>query len=101
LKRCTVACDTATGILLCELELPEQATIADALMAARAVLGERTAPWDQAATGIFGKLLGRTHVWASGDRIELYRALQLDPRARRRQRAAPHRGTRSKPRGSR
>ena len=100
MKRCTVACDTATGILLCELELPEQATIADALMAARAVLGEQAAPWDQAAIGIYGKVLSRQHVWVSGDRIELYRPLQLDPRARRRQRAA-HRGTGSKPRGSR
>ena len=95
-----MACDTAAGIVLCELELPEQATIADALMAARTVLGEQTVPWDQAATGIYGKVFGRQHVWASGDRIELYRPLQLDPRARRRQRAA-HRGTGSKPRGSR
>jgi putative ubiquitin-RnfH superfamily antitoxin RatB of RatAB toxin-antitoxin module len=92
LKRCTVACDTAAGILLCELQLPEEATVDAALRAARAVLGEQAASWDQAATGIYGKLVGRQHVWAEGARIELYRPLQLDPRARRRERAAPHRG---------
>jgi putative ubiquitin-RnfH superfamily antitoxin RatB of RatAB toxin-antitoxin module len=87
-KRCSVACDTPAGILLCELELPDDATIAVALGAARRVLGERAADWEHAATGIYGRVYARTHIPAHGDRIELYRPLRLDPRAKRRARAA-------------
>ena len=37
--------------------------------------------------GIWGRLFYRTQVLQEGDRIELYRALQMDPRDARRQRA--------------
>jgi putative ubiquitin-RnfH superfamily antitoxin RatB of RatAB toxin-antitoxin module len=67
--------------------MSEEATIEAALAAARSILGEEAVPWDRAATGIFGKATARDHVWADGDRVELYRPLQLDPRARRRERA--------------
>jgi putative ubiquitin-RnfH superfamily antitoxin RatB of RatAB toxin-antitoxin module len=86
-KRCSVACDTPAGILVCELDLPDDATIALALSGARRVLGERAADWEHAATGIYGRLYSRTHIPAHGDRIELYRPLKLDPRAKRRARA--------------
>jgi uncharacterized protein len=88
LKRCTVACDTPAGIVACDLQLPDSATIDDALQAARSLLGDANVSWDNAATGVFGKVRGRGHVWEDGQRIEVYRPLQLDPRARRRQRAA-------------
>ncbi len=39
-------------------------------------------------TGIWGRLVERTHVLQEGDRIELYRPLQNDPRDARRERAA-------------
>jgi putative ubiquitin-RnfH superfamily antitoxin RatB of RatAB toxin-antitoxin module len=87
-KRCSVACDTPSGILLCELELPDDATIAVALADARHVLGELAADWDHAATGIHGRVHARGHIPADGDRIELYRPLKVDPRAKRRARAA-------------
>ncbi len=87
-KRCSVACDTVAGILLCELDLPDDATIAAALGAARSVLGECAVDWEHAATGIYGRVYPRTHVPMDGDRIELYRPLKLDPRAKRRVRAA-------------
>ena len=87
-KRCSVACDTPAGILHCELDLPDDATIAVALAAARRVLGERAADWEHAATGIYGRVCPRTHIPLHGDRIELYRPLKLDPRAKRRARAA-------------
>jgi putative ubiquitin-RnfH superfamily antitoxin RatB of RatAB toxin-antitoxin module len=87
-KRCSVACDTPGGILLCELDLPDEATIAVALGEARQVLGEAAADWEQAATGIYGRVYARSHIPADGDRIELYRPLKLDPRAKRRARAA-------------
>jgi putative ubiquitin-RnfH superfamily antitoxin RatB of RatAB toxin-antitoxin module len=87
LKRCTVVCDTPTGILSCELQLPDDATIEAALAAARTALGERVADWQGAATGVYGKVRQRGYLWGDGDRIELYRPLQLDPKARRRERA--------------
>jgi putative ubiquitin-RnfH superfamily antitoxin RatB of RatAB toxin-antitoxin module len=91
LKRCQVVCDTAAGMLSCTLQLPDEATIEAALRAARARLGDASADWGQAATGIYGKLRARSFVWADGDRIELYRPLPRDPRAQRRERAAPSR----------
>jgi putative ubiquitin-RnfH superfamily antitoxin RatB of RatAB toxin-antitoxin module len=87
-KRCSVACDTANGILHCELELPAAATIADALTVARAQWGEAAADWAHAAVGIYGCVERRDRIPADGDRIEIYRALAIDPRARRRARAA-------------
>jgi sulfur carrier protein len=87
-KRCSVACDTPSGILSCELELPDDATIAVALGDARRVLGDAAADWEHAATGIYGRVYGRGHIPAHGDRIEVYRPLKVDPRAKRRARAA-------------
>ena len=40
---------------------------------------------DDLAVGIWGKLVGRDHIVRDGDRIELYRPLQIDPREARRQ----------------
>ncbi|HEX4023715.1 MAG TPA: RnfH family protein [Steroidobacteraceae bacterium] len=90
-KRCSVACDTPGGIVLCELELPEGATIAEALAAARGHLGADAGAgidWERAAAGIYGRTYPREHVPADGERIELYRPLQADPRTRRRARAS-------------
>jgi putative ubiquitin-RnfH superfamily antitoxin RatB of RatAB toxin-antitoxin module len=87
-KRCRVVCDTPSGVLECELELADEASIAAALEAARFRLGETTADWQQAPTGIFGRLQAREYVPADGDRIELYRALKIEPREARRVRAA-------------
>lgn len=86
-KRCRVVCDTERGVLSCEFELSDGATIGDALAAARVQLGA-VADWDAAPTGVFGELRARDFVPADGDRIELYRALQIDPRTRRRARVA-------------
>jgi putative ubiquitin-RnfH superfamily antitoxin RatB of RatAB toxin-antitoxin module len=98
-KCCRVVCDTQKGIRECVLQLPEAATIAAVLEAARPVLGEWAADWDSAVTGIYGRIYTRQHVPADGDRIELYRALQVDPRCSRRARAAKASASRAR-RGS-
>ena len=89
-KRCTVAYATRGRQYLWSVELPLGASIAEALSAARAaaagVSGAETIPWDCAAVGIFGELRRRSDPCADGDRIELYRGLQDDPRVRRRER---------------
>jgi uncharacterized protein len=90
-KRCVVAYATRERQYLWSVELPPEATIADALSAARAV-AERDCPgldpalWERAPVGVFGELRTRAARCADGDRIELHRPLRADPRARRRER---------------
>jgi uncharacterized protein len=71
---------------LWRLTLPDDATVADALVEARAQSAESAVPWD-ADVGIFGELCDRSAVPRDGDRIEIYRPLKLDPKESRRERA--------------
>jgi hypothetical protein len=64
--------------------LPADATIADAIAAARRQAPDADIPWDSAPVGIFGEARGRADLPADGDRIELYRPLRDDPKERRR-----------------
>ena len=96
-KRCTVVYATRERQYLWTLELPLDATIADAVerarMAATAISDIARdespgagIPWDNASVGIFGELRQRSDQPVDGDRIELYRPLKLDPRDQRRRR---------------
>jgi putative ubiquitin-RnfH superfamily antitoxin RatB of RatAB toxin-antitoxin module len=87
-KRCRVLCDTPEGVRQCELDLPDEATIAIALESARLKLGESVVDWQRVSTGIYGRVRSRSYVPADGDRIELYRELRIEPRAARRARAS-------------
>jgi len=69
-----------------EVRLSAQATVSEALAAARALAANEEIPWDDAPVGIFGERCARTTIPADGDRIELYRPLPDDPRERRRRR---------------
>lgn len=68
------------------LRVDEGCTVADVL---------EQLPWTQipgldaqtVKTGIFGRLVGGDAVLRQGDRIELYRPLQIDPKQVRRERA--------------
>jgi putative ubiquitin-RnfH superfamily antitoxin RatB of RatAB toxin-antitoxin module len=84
-KRCVVAYATRDEQWLWNVELPGDATIADAINEARALAKRDDIPWDSAPLGIFGQPCQRTDVPADGDRIELYRSLAADPRERRRE----------------
>ena len=87
-KHCLVAIDAAADPILLELELPDEATISDALLRAREKLRATVGiDWEDGATGIWGQRRERSAVPRDGDRIELYRALGADPRAQRRARA--------------
>ena len=91
-KRCLVAYATRVRQYLWSVELSPEASILDALIAARAAAGPSLdIPWDSAAVGIFGERRARADPCADGDRIELYRALRGDPREQRRQRVARER----------
>lgn len=97
-KRCIVAYATPARQYLWKVELPIAATIAEALAAAREqAVAESTAsaafPWESAVVGVFGEPRSRSDSWADGDRIELYRPLARDPRARRREQVRRERRT--------
>ncbi|WP_119965707.1 RnfH family protein [Simplicispira lacusdiani] len=68
-----------------ELHLCAGATVADALLAgaeAGLVVPAR------APAGVWGRVVERDEVLRAGDRIEVYRALTVDPKVARRQRFA-------------
>lgn len=64
------------------VELPEGATIADAVRAARSAAMEAIAGY-----AVFGVLAEAATPLRDGDRVELLRALRVDPKEARRRRA--------------
>lgn len=91
--RCAFAGAWASWQGVLELDLPDGASVADALAAARALLREAGSPaadepeWAGGVAGIFGEVFERDRPLREGDRVELYRALSVDPKAARRARA--------------
>ena len=83
-KRCVVAYADAARQYLWPVVLPAEATITDAIEAARGQAQDADVPWDSAPVGIFGEARSRADLPVDGDRIELYRPLRNDPRSRRR-----------------
>jgi uncharacterized protein len=69
-----------------EVRLPEGATVADAIDISGMMA--RVPEAASAPVGIFGKRVQREARLAAGDRVEIYRPLIADAKARRRQRAA-------------
>ncbi len=70
-----------------EVDLPEGATIADAIEAARLPQRFPSLQVANLEAGIWGKARGRLAVLREGDRVELYRPLEADPKDARRARA--------------
>ena len=70
------------------LRLESGATVADALAAIAGQVPFKDLDLSKAAVGIFNQLVkDRAVVLQNGDRIEIYRELELDPMAARQQRA--------------
>ena len=92
MKRCTVVFALPERQWLWQVELPDQASVADALAQAKDKATAQTGadavtvPWD-ADVGIFGEPCGRDALPRDGDRIEIYRPLRSDPKVSRRARA--------------
>jgi len=84
-KRCVVAYASRERQYLWAVDLEPDATIADAIQAARQVADDPDVPWDTAPVGIFGSIRQRSDRPAEGDRVEIYRPLKDDPRERRRE----------------
>ncbi len=74
--------------VLIELDLPKEATVEEAVMAAdlQAHLPELVIDWGR--VGIFGRLCPRDQVLGEGDRVEVYRPLSADPKEVRRELAS-------------
>lgn len=69
------------------LELEEGATVAQALNAVGRVAPFDTLALDHADVGVFGRLVKPEEVLRHGDRVEIYRPLEADPKEARRIRA--------------
>jgi putative ubiquitin-RnfH superfamily antitoxin RatB of RatAB toxin-antitoxin module len=93
-KRCTVAYATRDEQFLWTIDVPEAATVADVLAAAREQTKRDDVPWERADVGIFGQTCTLRDVPRDGDRIEIYRPLKQDPRERRRDRVRQERRAR-------
>lgn len=83
---CEVAYALADRQHVVTVRLPDGATALDALHASG--LLERFPQIDErsATLGVFGTVVPREHPLRSGDRLEIYRPLQVDPREARRAR---------------
>ena len=70
---------------LVTIKLPEGSIVADAI-AESAIAGRfKGADLDSLQVGIWGRPVGRDATLADGDRVEIYRELEIDPREARRQ----------------
>ena len=68
--------------------LPGGATVADALSAVAAEPPFNKLALADCAVGVFGQVCAGTRVLSDGDRVEIYRALNVDAKTARRKRAA-------------
>ena len=68
------------------IHLPDVATVGDALAASGFALDGIT------ALAVFGERVGQQHRLQDGDRVELLRPLQVDPKEARRRRAGKQSG---------
>lgn len=70
-----------------QLELEDDACVADALAALAACEGFADLDLTSAPVGIYGREVSRERRLEAGDRLEIYRPLEMDPMTARRQRA--------------
>jgi putative ubiquitin-RnfH superfamily antitoxin RatB of RatAB toxin-antitoxin module len=94
--RVSVAVALASRQEVIDLDLAARATVADAIAAAR--LDERFPGVDFSAmrTGIWSRAAGAATRLREGDRVELYRPLEADPKDMRRTRAKVKPSSRSR-----
>jgi len=70
------------------VSLPAGATLRDAVLASGMLQRHPEIALEKQAFGIFGKRAALDARLAPGDRVEVYRALAIDPKEARRRRAA-------------
>ena len=72
---------------LLAVELPEGSTVGAAIERSRLSRQFPDIDFDTLQAGVWGKPAARSHVVREGDRVELYRPLEMDPRDARRLKA--------------
>lgn len=72
---------------LIALDLPEGATVGQALAAVATQPPFNTLPLDAVPVGVYGRSVSREQALAPYDRVEIYRPLEVDPIAARRARS--------------
>jgi putative ubiquitin-RnfH superfamily antitoxin RatB of RatAB toxin-antitoxin module len=68
--------------------VPEHSTVEHAIQTSGILQHFPDIDLNQNAVGIFGKVCALNQTLRTGDRIEIYRPLQIDPKQARKQRAA-------------
>jgi uncharacterized protein len=76
----------AREIVEWEVTVPPGATVRDAIEASGLAQLRPGFDWRSAGAGIWGRKASGDHVVREGDRIEVYRPLQVDPKVARRER---------------
>jgi sulfur carrier protein len=76
----------AREVLEWAIEVPEGATAADAVRASGFAAAGGVGEPVEGELGIWGRRCGPQHTVREGDRIEIYRALRVDPKVARRER---------------
>ena len=82
-----VAFVTPERQVLLALEVGEGATVADVVRRSGLARQFPAVALDNLQAGIWGRPVGRDHAVREGDRVELYRPLEVDPKEARRLKA--------------
>ncbi|HNP63202.1 MAG TPA: RnfH family protein [Woeseiaceae bacterium] len=70
---------------LLELNVPPGTRVGEAVRISEIASTHPEENFDRCAVGIWGRVVDRQQTLKTGDRVELYRPLQMDPREARRQ----------------
>jgi len=92
LLRVSVAFAYPDHQILLSTDLPEGATLRDAIEQSRIREKVPEIDLDTMRVGVFGKLKSLEDTVRSGDRVEIYRPLKIDPKEARRARAQAEKG---------
>ena len=82
-----------------EVEVPEGTTALEAAQQSGIADKFEDIDLDNAKMGVFGKVVSPKQVLQAGERVEIYRPLQADPKAVRKERAARAKERRSRESG--
>lgn len=85
--RVSVVCAAPDRVFLRELELPQNANVQDAIKASGFRNAWPDVPVSAERVGIFARRVDFSTSLNDGDRVEIYRALKMDPKEARRKRA--------------
>ena len=84
----TISVEVVAGLperqILVELELPSGASVGDAIERSRILRRFPAISRGDVRFGVWGKVVATDHILKTGDRVEVYRPLAIDPREARR-----------------